>query len=39
VPSAPVLSGATAYLQAASVDTSLPGWFELTNALAVVLGP
>ena len=39
VPSIPSLSGVTAYLQGAAVDVGLPQPIELTNALAVKLGP
>ncbi len=39
VPSIPSLSGVVAYLQGAAVDAALPQPIELTNALAVELGP
>ena len=39
VPSIPSLSGVTAYLQGAAVDFVLAQPIELTNALAVKLGP
>jgi hypothetical protein len=39
VPSIPVLAGITFYLEGLAVDLTLPHPLELTNALAVTLGP
>ncbi len=39
VPATPSLSGATAWLQGAALDLSLANPVELSNALAVTLGP
>jgi len=39
VPPNPALSGKVAHLNALAVDPSLPSPLELTNALAVLLGP
>ena len=39
VPTTPALVGMAAHLQGAAVDVGLPPPIELTNALAVKLGP